>query len=564
MSLMKKHSLTEKLKKLQSELDRSNDDSHLVNLLINFSESVVDECRKLTEENKELKNIISKLKGEQSTPTIRKQTKGSGGDGDHSSENDRNKNKSRKKRGKGKNGSKRSRVKVDETIYLTMSWDELPSDATKQGVREKLSQDITITTYNTLFKRQMYFSPSENKSYLAPLPPGYEGGYGPNIKAWANALYSKGQMTIDKITWVFKTAGSIITNPTLHGFIMSTEESMSEQKIAIIKSGLASTSYQHLDDTSAREKGKNRFVNTLGNDYYSAYFTLSGKDRLSIIEMLSLDKMRFYVNEESFSLAATMGLPEKYIRELRKYASLEYLTRNNINAILDKLLPDKSKYKKHRKSILEATAIAAYQKGPYAIKQLIVDDAPQFKLITEELGLCWVHEGRHYKKMKPVFAKNTKILDKFIDNFWVYYHKLLRYKENSTKSVAKLLKEEFVSLFSQITGYAKLDKQLVLTLKKKDALLLVLKYPHIPPHNNPAELMARYQARSRDIHLHTMSTQGTNAKDSLATVAGTSDKLSVNLFHYLYDIITKQFKMTSLAELITIRANTEDPMPDLS
>ena len=100
----------------------------------------------------------------------------------------------------------------------------------------------------------MYFSPSENKSYLAPLPPGYEGGYGPNIKAWANALYSKGQMTIDKITWVFKTAGSIITNPTLHGFIMSAEESMSEQKIAIIKSGLASTSYQHLDDTSAREK----------------------------------------------------------------------------------------------------------------------------------------------------------------------------------------------------------------------------------------------------------------------------------------------------------------------
>ena len=51
-------------------------------------------------------------------------------------------------------------------------------------------------------------------------------------------------------------------------------------------------------------------------------------------------------------------------RELRKYASLEYLTRNNINAILDKLLPDKSKYKKHRKSILEATAIAAYQKAP--------------------------------------------------------------------------------------------------------------------------------------------------------------------------------------------------------
>ena len=34
-----------------------------------------------------------------------------------------------------------------------------------------------------------------------------------------------------------------------------------------------------------------------------------------------------------------------------------------------------------RKSILEATAIAAYQKGPYVIKQLIVDDAPQLSLL---------------------------------------------------------------------------------------------------------------------------------------------------------------------------------------
>lgn len=29
------------------------------------------------------------------------------------------------------------------------------------------------------------------------------------------------------------------------------------------------------------------------------------------------------------------------------------------------------------------------------------DDAPQFKDITEELSLCWVHDGRHYKKLTP-------------------------------------------------------------------------------------------------------------------------------------------------------------------
>ena len=84
--------------------------------------------------------------------------------------------------------------------------------------------------------------------------------------------------------------------------------------------------------------------------------------------------------------------------------------------------------------------------------------------------------------------------------------------------------------------------------------MLALEYPNIALHNNPAELMARYQARSRDVHLHTMSEHGTIIKDSLATVSGTAKKLSVNLFHYIYDRITKKFEMTSLANLITIRS----------
>jgi len=559
---MKNNSLTGKLKKVQIELDILQDESRAVTLLTDFAESAVNEYQKVSDENKELKNIISKLTGEQPLPVVRKQTKSGDGSNDHSSEDERNKKKKRQKRGKGKNGSKRSRVKVDETICLTIDPDDLPEDAIKQGVRPKLLQDIKIITWNTLFNRQMYFSPSENKSYLAPLPSGYEGGYGPSMKAWTNYLYSEGQMTVDKIACVFKTAGTIATTPTIHGFVMSSEEDMTGEKMDIVKSGLVSTSYHHLDDTSGREKGKNRVVNTLGNEYYSAYFTLSGKDRFSIITMLSLDKMRFSINEEAFSLMEIMGLPKKYIVELKKHTSLKYFTRENIDNILTELFPDKSKHKKNRKAILEATAIAAYRQGPYAIKQLIVDDAPQFKLITEALGLCWIHEGRHYKKMKPAFNKNKKIVDAFIEEFWSYYHKLLRYKENPCDIMAEVLKKEFTRLFSKKTGCDNLDKQMSLTLKKIDALLLVLRYPHIPLHNNPAELMARYQARGRDIHLHTMSPQGTSAKDSLATVAGTAKKLSVNLFHYLYDRITKKYEMLSLAKLITERS--AEPVPILN
>jgi hypothetical protein len=67
--------------------------------------------------------------------------------------------------------------------------------------------------------------------------------------------------------------------------------------------------------------------------------------------------------------------------------------------------------------------------------------------------------------------------------------------------------------------------------------------------------MARRQARTRDIHLHTMSADGTIAKDALATVVGTSKKLSVNLFAYIFDRVTRKFEMMSLAELITLKTS---------
>ncbi len=59
------------------------------------------------------------------------------------------------------------------------------------------------------------------------------------------------------------------------------------------------------------------------------------------------------------------------------------------------------------------------------IKILICDDAPQFKDITPLLELCWIHEGRHYKKLNPLIASNQAKVDFFLKNFWGYYRKLL-------------------------------------------------------------------------------------------------------------------------------------------
>lgn len=549
---MKDKNLQSIIDEVQSQVTCLKEVPDILKLLLNLVEALVEKTDKLEEENQQLKNTINTLKGETIPPKNRKQTSGTT---DHSSESDRKKRNNRKKSKKG--GSKKAKVKIDRVEKITIDKKDLPADAKMAGIKTTVIQDIKFSVDNVEFKRQMYYSVSENKTYIAPLPAGYEGEYGPNIKSWVKILYSTVQVSNENITWFLNAVGSIISKATVSRIVThdANNDELHQEKEMIIKAGLQSTSYQHLDDTSGREKGKNCYVNVLGNEYYAAFFTLPRKDRLSIIAMLSIEGMKFLLNGTACELMTAMKLPNKHVEFLEKKTWDKYLRRDEMDNLLTEMFANSKKQRQgYRKIILEAAAIAAYQQSDYAIQHLIVDDAPQFKLITETLGLCWIHEGRHYKKLNPIFRHNKVILEAFIEKFWDYYKQLKDYKKHPSIDKAETLEKQFDELFAQKTDYENLDKQMAITKAKKNSLLLVLKYPSIPIHNNPAELIARVQARIRDIHLHTMSAAGTKIKDTLATITMTAKKLEVNVFDYLFDKITKTYKMTSLVELIKLKS----------
>lgn len=560
---MKEKELKIIIDKIQKDLSSTDKVVDIAMPLMSSVETLAEDNKNLEEENRKLKNEVNKLKGETTQPKIRKQTNEK--DSNHSSESDR---KSRSKKSKKKKGgSKKAKVKIDKTKYLDMGTKGLPSDVARAGVEPTVIQDIKVITENIEFKRQKYFSKSENKYYITPLPEGYDKGeYGPNIKAWANTLYSGAQMTMSNIAWLFNTAGSFISKTTVCRMITSDNEALHAEKDEIFKASLQATDHQHLDDTSGRERGKNRYVNVVANEFASVFFTLKSKERLSVIEMLSVGGLKFLMNEKALYLMEVMNLPQKHLTFFKQKMSDKYKLRSDVDALLKTLFPNPKKHQGYRKLILEAMAIAAYHQSDYAIQHLIVDDAPQFKLITEHLGLCWIHEGRHYKKLNPMFIAHEELLENFQTQFWDYYQKLKDHKENPSKKQAKVLEKEFDDLFSKKTGYETLDKQIKKTKAKKKSLLLVLTYPFIPIQNNPAELMARIQARIRDIHLHTMSCAGTKIKDTLATITATAKKLSVNVFEYLFDRITKRYNMTSLAETIKIKSaiDRENNLPQMA
>jgi hypothetical protein len=143
------------------------------------------------------------------------------------------------------------------------------------------------------------------------------------------------------------------------------------------------------------------------------------------------------------------------------------------------------------------------------------------------------------------------LLDDFLKRFWAHYDELLEYKERPSPEESIRLEADFDSLFATRTGYDELDQRIAKTRAKKASLLLVLKHPELPLHNNPAELGARQRVRKRDVSFGPRTQEGRKAWDTFMTLAETTKKLGVSFYAYLRDRIAGTNAIPPLAELVT-------------
>jgi len=542
------------LKNLKIDLKSITDENlrGCIILLLNAVEQLSRENDELRKENQKHKDEINRLKGEKGKPDIRPQKKHN----DISSESERKNDEDDPGQPK-RTKPKQKDLKIDRVERCELNPEELPPDAEFKGYEEVIVQGIKITTDNIKFERAAYYSSSQSKTYLAPLPQGYNGQFSPELKALVLDLYQDGGMTQRALERFLKTHGVYISSGTLSKIITKEVWPFHQEKKDIVEAGLLATNYQHLDDTSARVNGKKHHTHILCNPFFTAFTTLPTRDRLAVIEVLSNGPLQFCINETTYALLQEMGLSEKRLTQLRTL-QLEpaLMTREEVDAHLRTLFPKEHRHLTSQKMIREAAAIVAYQqccRGKIPI--LLTDGALQFQLITEHHALCWIHEGRHYKKLNPLVPLHREVLQVFCKSFWDFYRQLLAFKKAPHEEEAHRLSTTFDELFSQKTDYQDLDERRASTLAKKEKLLLVLRFPDLPLHNNPAELGARVQARKRDISLQTKNAQGTKSKDSLMTVTETAKKLFVNTYKYFCDRLSGKKEMPSLASLIRQRSS---------
>ena len=534
----------------EAQLNRIQDPQvrQVVQQLANLLEQSLTENALLRAENQRLKDEINRLKGEQGKPNI-KPNKPTPPQNDHSSETKRQQPKSWSK------GTKNDKIVLTRTQRLPLDPQNLPFDAQFKGYARVIVQNLLLTLDNVCFERATYYSPSTGKTYLAALPAGYEGAFGPDLKTLVLSLHHLGNVSQPALHTFLTHAGILISSGQVSNLLVEGQERFHQEKQEIGLAGLLSSPWQQTDDTATRLNGVNAHCHVLCNPFYTTYTTLPKKDRLSVLEVLhNGGTLHFLLTPEVLASEAVSRMPQKWRRVLQSLPRDTLFEEASLRDWLDTQMPTLSE--QVRKGLLEAMALAAYhaQSEVPVVTLLLCDDAPQFPGLTQELALCWVHDARHYQKLLPHLPCFQAILRAFQRQYWTYYERLLAYREHPAPQERHALEADFDTLFVAETGYAHLDYRIQQTAANKDKLLQVLSHPEIPLHNNASELAVRRRVRKRDVSFGLRSPAGVAAWDTFQTLAATAQKLGVSFLAYDADRISGRNEMPSLASLIAERA----------
>jgi hypothetical protein len=285
-----------------------------IRLLLNLVESLTADLRRAESEILYLREQLNRRQGGGGKPDQPKDTAGAKS---QSSEKERAERKQPIRR------SKLERIRIDREEVLKLDRASLPPDAEFKGYEDVVVQELRVCTDNVKFRKEKYYAPSTGRTYLAPLPPGYRGEFGPNLKSLCLLFSHLCNMTEPKIADLLENFGIVISSGQISAWLTDPYSGIQEEKRAIVEAGLASSPWHRMDDTGTRVNGENHHCQILCNPLYGAYFTTARKDRLTILDVLRNERPRVYrINEEALESQVRFGVSQRVIEQVRQLASI--------------------------------------------------------------------------------------------------------------------------------------------------------------------------------------------------------------------------------------------------
>lgn len=454
-----------------------------------------------------------------------------------------------------KNHSKKAKKKdleVDEQVEVDVDKDDLPKDAKFIGKRSIIIQEMRIERRNIEFLINRYWSAELGEVVEGKVPQEFKGSeFGPQLRSFILYQYYKNRVPQKKIIGMLADWGIEISAGSICNILNGLAEEFSEDLHSARSAALKRCSQVHIDDTGAKFNGLRFHTFVVSNKFYTSFSTGPEKNRWSAAGAMLGGIQQFMINQTAVDFIRQRLKRPQVTNFFSKLKGDRIYARDEVEKLFDDPIFVEIE-KKQRDIIRTGCAVGALRSrvlGP-PIHFTISDDAPNFVGLTRNHQLCWVHEIRKYKLTEVFKRIESETLEDLVKQWRGFYKLLLKFKMNHTPALRVRIREEFKRICLIKTMVRPLDEQLRRTWENREGLLLFLKYPQLPLHNNQAENDIRERVIKRKISLQNRSLEGMKAWDLMLSLVSTCRKLNLSFWKYLEDRISMRESIPYLGRIV--------------
>jgi hypothetical protein len=467
---------------------------------------------------------IARLKGGPGRPHIKPNSKPSGMEQATDPKPSAGSSKQRRR------GSTRAKLTINEERKVKLP--APPPGSRFKGYTSYVVQDLVLHPHVIDFQCERWLT-ADGEVMTAPLPEGFGGHFGPQLRRFVLAQYHQGQTTVPRLLALLRELGIDISKRELVRLLTAGHDGFHAEAREVLRAGLASAAFITVDDTGARHKATNGFCTQIGNAHFTAFATTSSKSRLNFLSLLRAGHGDYVINDAALAYMRERGLAAHIIARLAEHPERYFADQAAWTAHLEKL--GIAALKVNPDPVLIATEGALWgsvqHHGFLREGVIISDDAGQFNV--GQHGLCWVHAERLVHKLDTFTEQNRAAQASVRAAIWQLYSDLKAYRCAPTAQRKAELEAEFDRIFTSKTGFITLDRLLGRLHANKAELLKVLERPEIPLHTNGSENDIRCQVTRRKVSGGTRSDLGRDARDTFLGLAKTCAKLGISFWNYL-------------------------------
>ena len=172
-----------------------------------------------------------------------------------------------------------------------------------EGYENFLIQDVVLRPVAIRFRRERWVTP-DGRTVVAPLPPGIDGHFGPELRRFVLAQYHQGQVTVPRLVTLLAAIGIEVSKRQVVRLLIGRQDRFVSEARDVLRAGLATAAWVTVDDTGARHKGANGFCTQIGNDRFAWFGTTASKSRLNFLELLRAGHGDYVINARGARLYA--------------------------------------------------------------------------------------------------------------------------------------------------------------------------------------------------------------------------------------------------------------------